>query len=68
MGWNAVTNKIEDLKEAGVVDPLKVTKIAFINAVSVASTYLTIGAAVTEIPEKKNPSPGGGMAGMQGDY
>ncbi len=68
VGWNAVTNKIEDLKEAGVVDPLKVTKIAFINAVSVASTYLTIGAAVTEIPEKKNPSPGGGMSGMPGDY
>jgi len=68
LGFNAVTNKIEDLKEAGVIDPLKVTKTAFINAVSVASTYLTVGAAVTEIPEKKNPSPGGGMSGMPENY
>ncbi len=61
-GFNAFTNKIEDLKSAGVVDPLKVTKTAFTNAVSVAANYLTIGAAVTEIPEKKeNPPPGGGM-------
>jgi chaperonin GroEL len=68
LGFNAITNKIEDLKEAGVIDPLKVTKIAFVNAVSVAGTYLTIGAAVTEIPEKKNPSPGGGMSDMPGGF
>lgn len=68
LGFNAITNKIEDLKEAGVIDPLKVTKTAFINAISVASNYLTVGAAITEIPEKKNPSPGGGMSGMPEDY
>jgi len=68
LGFNAATNRIEDLKAAGIIDPLKVTKSAFINAVSVASMYLTIGAAITEIPEKKNPSPGGGMAGMPEDY
>lgn len=67
-GFNAMTNRIGDLKEAGIVDPLKVTKTAFINAVSVAATYLTIGAAMIEIPEKKNPSPGGGMSGMPGDF
>ncbi|MFH0890827.1 MAG: chaperonin GroEL [Candidatus Liptonbacteria bacterium] len=69
-GFNAVSNKIEDLKVAGIIDPLKVTKTAFLNAVSVASTYLTIGAAVTSIPEKKeNPMAGGGMPGMGGmDY
>ncbi len=66
IGFNASTNKIGDLKEAGIIDPLKVTKTAFINAVSVASTYLTIGAAITEIPEKKNPMAGGGMSGMNG--
>lgn len=61
-GFNAFTNRIEDLKSAGVIDPLKVTKTAFTNAVSVAANYLTIGAAVTEIPEKKeNPGMGGGM-------
>jgi chaperonin GroEL len=52
-GFNAVTNKLEDLKEAGVVDPLKVTKFAFINAVSVAANYLVLGAAITDLPEKK---------------
>ena len=52
-GFNAITNKVGDLKEAGIIDPLKVTKMAFTNAVSVASNYLTVGAAVTEIPEKK---------------
>ncbi|KKT57704.1 MAG: 60 kDa chaperonin 1 [Candidatus Giovannonibacteria bacterium GW2011_GWC2_44_9] len=72
LGFNAVTNKIGDLKEAGIIDPLKVTKTAFINAISVAANYLTIGAAITEIPEK-NPSTGsgpagGGMGGGHMDY
>lgn len=58
IGFNAVTKNIENLKDYGIVDPLKVTKTAFVNAVSVASNYLTIGAAVTEIPEK-NPPVGG---------
>ncbi len=66
-GFNAVTNKIGDLKEAGIIDPLKVTKTAFINAISVAANYLTIGAAITEIPEKKEPPAGGGMGGHM-DY
>jgi len=64
LGFNASTNKIGDLKEAGIIDPLKVTKTAFLNAISVAANYLTIGAAVTEIPEKKETPqmpPGGGM-------
>jgi chaperonin GroEL len=65
-GFNALTNEIVDLKETGIVDPLKVTKTAFLNAVSVASTYLTVGAAITEIPEKK--SQAGGMPGMSEEY
>ena len=71
MGFNAQSNKIDDLKKAGIIDPLKVTKTAFMNAVSVAATYLTIGAAVTEKPEPKTPSAGGGVppGGMGGmDY
>jgi chaperonin GroEL len=69
-GFNAKSNQIENLKEAGIIDPLKVTKTAFINAISVASNYLTVGAAVTDIPEKKEKMPGGGMPGMGGmeDY
>ncbi|MBI4095100.1 MAG: chaperonin GroEL [Candidatus Liptonbacteria bacterium] len=65
-GFNAVTNKITDLKEAGIIDPLKVVKTAFVNAISVAANYLTVGAAITEIPEKKSPPAGGGMGGMGG--
>ena len=72
-GFNALTNKIMgDLREAGIIDPLKVTRAAFMNAVSVAANYLTIGAAVTNIPEKKDGGMpggmGGGMPGMGGDY
>lgn len=52
-GFNAVTNEICDLKEKGIIDPLKVTKTAFTNAVSVASNYLMIGAAIVELPKKE---------------
>ena len=61
LGFNAMTNKIADLKEAGIIDPLKVVKTAFMNAISVAANYLTVGAAVTNIPEKKERGMGGGM-------
>jgi chaperonin GroEL len=71
IGFNARTNEIGNLKEAGIIDPLKVTKTAFVNALSVASTYLTVGVAITDIPEKKESGgmpggPGMGMGGM--DY
>ena len=68
VGFNAMTNTIADLKEAGIIDPLKVVKTAFVSAVSVAATYLTIGAAVTEIPKKDSPAGGAGMGGGMGDY
>jgi chaperonin GroEL len=74
VGFNAITNKMGDLKEAGIIDPLKVTRTAFMNALSVAANYLTIGAAITNIPEKKEQGAGGGMppgmGGMMGggDY
>lgn len=66
LGFNALKNKITDLKEDGIIDPLKVTKTAFTNAVSVAANYLVVGAAMTDIPEKKNPPMGGGMPGGMG--
>jgi len=70
LGFNARTNEVGDLKAAGIIDPLKVTKTAFMNAVSVSANYLMIGAAVTEIPEKKDSGTGGSMPGMggMGDY
>ncbi len=66
LGFNAATNRIEDLKKAGIVDPLKVPKTAFTNAVSVAANYLTIGVAITEIPKKEEGHEHGGGMGM--DY
>lgn len=67
-GFNAGTNQIANLKEAGIIDPLKVTKTALQNAVSVASNYLMIGVAMTEIPKADDgagTNPGmGGMGGM----
>lgn len=67
IGFNASTNIIADLKEAGIIDPLKVTKTAFRSAISVAATYLTIGAAVAEIPKKEGDhAHDGGMGGMGG--
>ena len=66
-GFNAMTNKMDDLKAAGIIDPLKVTKTALMNAVSVAANYLMTGAAITEIPKKEEAhSHGNPMGGM--DY
>lgn len=67
LGFNARTNEIADLKDAGIVDPLKVVKTALVNAVSVASNYLMTGAAITDIPKKDVPT-GGGMPGGGMDY
>lgn len=53
-GWNAQTNKYEDLFEAGVIDPASVTKQAILNSVSIASSILTCDALITEIPEEKD--------------
>lgn len=66
LGFNASANEIMDLKKAGIVDPLKVTKTAFMNAVSVAANYLTIGVAVTTLPKKEEPHNHAG--GMNMDY
>ncbi len=50
-----------DLKVAGVIDPVRVTKQAIQNAVSIASTAATMGALVVDIPEKEAPAAPGGM-------
>ncbi len=67
LGFNAYTNEITDLKKLGIIDPLKVTKTAFTNALSVATNYLMTGAAITEIPKKEESKMPGGGGGM-GDY
>src|SRR3990167_1102249 len=61
-GYNAREDRYEDLVEAGIVDPMKVTRFALQNAVSVSSLFLTTEAVVTDIPEKeqkKEPAMGG---------
>jgi chaperonin GroEL len=66
-GYNARTDKFEDLKKAGVIDPTKVTRIALENAASIAGMVLITEVVVSDIPEKDPPMgmpPGGGMPGM----
>ena len=67
-GYNAAIDKYEDLMEAGVIDPVKVTKNALVNAASVASVMLTTQCVITEIPEKEKPMPGAGGMDMGGMY
>ncbi len=62
-GYNADTDKYEDLVEAGVIDPAKVTRIALQNAVSIAGLLLTTDCLVTETPKKKEEMPPGGPGG-----
>jgi len=66
-GYNARTNVYEDLYEAGVIDPTKVTRVALENAASVAGMFLTTECILAEKKEE-NPAPqmpmGGGMGGM----
>jgi len=69
-GYNAATDKYEDMVKAGVVDPTKVTRSALQNAASIAGMFLTTEAIVTDIPKKEEPQPpmGAGMGGMGGMY
>ena len=68
-GYNAATNKFEDLVAAGVIDPTKVTRTALQNAASIAGLMLTTEAMVADIPEKKEAPQGGGHGGgMEGMY
>ena len=67
-GYNAHTEKFENLFEAGVIDPTKVARIALENAASIAGMFLTTECAIVDIPEPEPPmpagGPGGGMGGM----
>jgi len=65
-GYNAQTDKFEDLVASGVIDPTKVTRTALQNAASIASLLLTTECVVVEKKEKEKapPMPGGGMGGM----
>jgi chaperonin GroEL len=68
VGFNAASEKIEDLLEAGIIDPAKVCRIALTNASSISSLLLTTEALITDIPDEDEkpamPGPGAGMGGM----
>lgn len=70
IGYNAKTDKFEDLLESGVIDPTKVTRAALQNAASIAGLTLTTHAVVAEVKKKDNapamPAGMGGMGGMGG--
>jgi len=72
VGYNAETDKFEDMIKAGIIDPAKVTRTALQNASSISGLMVTTEALVSDIPEaEKAPAmpagmPGGGMGGMGG--
>ena len=64
-GYNARIDKYENLYEAGVIDPTKVSRIALENAASIAGMLLTTECVIADIPEE-NPAPMGGGANPMG--
>ena len=65
-GYNARTDKFEDLREAGVIDPAKVARVALENAASIAGMFLTTECLIVDKPEDKPAMPMGGAPGMGG--
>ena len=63
-GYNALTDVYEDLVQAGVIDPTKVTRTALQNAASIAGLLLTTEAVIVE--KKDNSAPAGGGHGGHG--
>jgi len=72
VGYNAETGEFEDLLQAGIIDPAKVTRSALQNAASIAGLMLTTEALVSDMPEEEKtpPMPAGmpGAGGMGGMY
>jgi chaperonin GroEL len=62
-GYNAQTDKYEDLVKAGVIDPTKVVRSALQNAASIAGLLLTTVAVVVDLPSTEPEMGGGGMGG-----
>nr|MBP8819269.1 chaperonin GroEL [Syntrophomonadaceae bacterium] len=66
IGYNALTGAYENLVEAGIIDPAKVTRSALQNAASIAYMLLTTEAVVSEIPSKDEMKAMAGMGGAGG--
>ncbi len=67
IGLDATTGEYVDLFKTGIVDPLKVTRSALENAVSIVGTILSTEVLVSDIPEKKEPAMAGGGHDHGGD-
>ncbi len=67
-GYNALTDTYEDLVQAGVIDPTKVTRMALQNAASIAGLLLTTEAMIVERKESTATTSAGGGGGMGGMY
>ncbi len=68
-GFNAQTEEYVDMVKAGIIDPVKVVRIALQDAASVAGLIITTEASIAEAPKKEAAGggmPGGGMGGMGG--
>ncbi len=65
-GYNALTDEYENLVEAGVIDPTKVTRTALQNAASIAGLLLTTEALIVEKKEPQSGAPAGGPPGGMG--
>ena len=57
IGYDVLANEYRDMVEAGIIDPVKVTRSAVENAVSIAAMILTTEALITEIPQEEKPAP-----------
>jgi chaperonin GroEL len=57
LGFNSLGNKFEDLFKSGIVDPLKVTRLALLNAESIASLLLSTAAMITTVPKAESLAP-----------
>lgn len=64
IGYDALNNKYVNMIKAGIVDPTKVSRSALQNAASVAATFLTTEAAISDIPEKNDTPQMPGAPGM----
>ncbi len=66
IGYDAAQDEFREMIKAGIIDPVKVVRLALQNAASVAASILTTEAVVTDLPEKETPPAAPDMSGMGG--
>ncbi|HCC67819.1 TPA: molecular chaperone GroEL, partial [Patescibacteria group bacterium] len=63
IGYNAKTGEYVDMIKEGIIDPVKVTRLALVNGASVGTMLITTEAVVAEIKKDEPAAPIGGMSG-----